>query len=327
MSVRGFWSWCCCLMVLIFGCAHADEPALRLTATVPMPNVKGRIDHFGVDVAGHRLFVAALGNNTLEVVDVERSRRERSITGFGEPQGVLHLRDRVYVANGNADRVDILDAKAFSVLKRIAQLGDADNVRLDPSSGSVWVGYGSGALREMDANGETLADIALGGHPESFQLERHGSRAFVNVPSASQVAVVDRKARTLIAAWPLGGASGNFPMALDEQDKRLFVGARSPAVMLVFDTETGSIVGRLPVGSDTDDLFFDVARHRVYVVCGEGRVDVFRQETPDRYVHQTSIKTAPRARTGLFVPEHDRLYVAAPASSGSPARILVYQVQ
>jgi hypothetical protein len=115
-------------------------------------------------------------------------------------------------------------------------------------------------------------------------------------------------------------------MALDEKGRRLFVGARSPATLLVYDIDSGKVVARLSIGKDTDDLFFDAERKRLYVICGEGKVDVIRQETPDRYVVEGSIDTAPGARTGLFVPEERTLYVAAPASRASPARVLVYRV-
>ncbi|MGE5615570.1 MAG: YncE family protein, partial [Bacillota bacterium] len=281
------------------------------------------------DVKGHRIFVAALGNNTVEVLDTQGTQR-RSISGLGEPQGVLYLPDsnRLFIANGGADRLDVVDAAALSVLKRVGGLSDADNVRYDGAAGRVLVGYGHGALKLVEPQtGELTGDIALPGHPESFQLEQHGTRAFVNVPSAHRVVVVDRTSRKRVAEWPTGNASSNYPMALDEASHRLFVGARSPAELLVYDTQSGKIVAALAIGRDTDDLFFDARRKRIYAICGEGRVDVIRQDSPDRYVSQESIKTASRARTGLFVPEESRLYVAAPADGASSARVLVFEAR
>lgn len=318
---------------LVFGSgptAAQPRPApLALEATIEMPDVKGRIDHFAADIKGHRLFVAALGNNTVEVLDTAANKHVRSIGGFGEPQGVAYLPGPklLYVANGSADRVDVLDGESLGMVKRIAKLADADNLRYDAGAHVVIVGYGSGALRLLrEADAEPAGDIELAGHPESFQLEANGSRMFVNVPTARQVAVVDRAAHKVLATWPVEARS-NFPMALDERDKRLFVGARSPAALLVYDTDNGKVVARASIGGDTDDLFHDAARSRLYVICGEGRIDVFRQETPDRYVHESMIKTAPRARTGYFVPEEGKLYVAAPAAGSSPARVLVYHAQ
>jgi DNA-binding beta-propeller fold protein YncE len=314
--------------------AFAAAPALAqapvaLEATIEMPDVKGRIDHFAADVKGHRLFVAALGNNTVEVLDTAGNKHARSLVGFGEPQGIAYLPESklLYIANGSADRVDVLDGESLALVKRIPSLADADNVRYDAAARVVIVGYGKGALRLLRAkDGEAAGEIRLAGHPESFQLEANGPRAFVNVPTAQQVAVVDREKRAVLATWPVP-VRANFPMALDEKGKRLFVGARSPAELLVYDTESGRIVVRLPIGGDSDDIFYDAPRARLYVVCGEGRIDVLRQETPDRYVHEASIKTAPRARTGLFVPEDDKLYVAAPAAGKAAARILVYRTR
>lgn len=309
-------------------CVAAADAGLRLVATIEMPNVKGRIDHFAVDVKGHRLYVAALGNDTVEVLDTASNRHERSISGFGEPQGILHLPQArsLYVANAGGG-VDILDDRSFKVARHIEGLDDADNVRYDAAAGVVIVGYGKGALRMLDAEkGSSKGDVRLSGHPESFQLESSGSRIFVNVPTSRQVAVVDRSKGQVIATWPMSARS-NYPMALDEKGQRLFIGARSPAVLLVVDTASGKEVATLAVAGDTDDVFFDAVRKRIYVICGGGQVDVLRQESPDRYRREGSVKTASRARTGLFVPEEGKLYVAAPATGATPARVLVYSVR
>lgn len=310
--------------------AHAaGDPMLELVATIPLPNVKGRIDHLAIDLKGNRLYVAALGNDTVEVVNTAQNRHEKSLAGFGEPQGVVYVpaAQRLYIGNGTAGRVDILDGASLTVVRQIPKFDDADNVRYDAATKSVIVGYGKGALHFFDLQtGDSKGDIRLSGHPESFQLEQNGSRVFVNVPTAHHIAVVDRTKRAVIATWDVSARS-NYPMALDEKGKRLFVGARSPAVILVHDLDSGKETSRLKIAGDTDDLFFDAQRKRLYAVCGEGQVDIFTQESPDRYVHAGSVKTAARARTGLFVPEQGRLYVAAPAASGSEARILVLMVK
>jgi len=315
-------------LVLPSGLQAADvlEPA----ATIGMPSVKGRIDHFGVDLKRQRLFVAALGNDTLEIVDLKSSRRERSLGGFGEPQGVLYLPEfnRIFVANSSANRVDILDGSSLARIQSVEGLNDADNLRYEAGARKVYVGYGNGALRALDpATGGSLGDIRLAGHPESFQLETRGPRIFVNVPPAPHVAVVDRTKRAVVATWDVPGAVSNYPMALDESGRRLFVGARKPAVLLVYDIDSGKVVAKQPIGGDTDDLFFDPERKRLYVICGEGRIDIVRQDDPDHYSLEGTVRTAPRARTGLFIPEEARLYVAAPAIGTSPARLLAYRVR
>ncbi|MFN2645514.1 MAG: YncE family protein [Burkholderiales bacterium] len=315
-------------LTLAAGPAAAQAP-LELQATIEMPGVKGRIDHFAVDMKGHRLFIAALGNNTVEVLDIAANKHVRSIAGFGEPQGIAYVQelDRLYVASGTANRVDVLDGQSLKTLQRISGMDDADNVRFDAAAKAVIVGYGKGALRLLAADTALpLGEIRLAGHPESFQLEASGSRIFVNVPTAHQVAVVDRMTRTVLATWPVT-ASRNFPMALDEKGRRLFVGARSPALLLIYDTDSGANVAKVPIGGDTDDVYYDVERARIYVICGAGRIDVLRRDTPDRYTHEASIKSAPGARTGFFMPPERHLYVAAPAAGSTTARVLVYRVE
>jgi len=208
-----FWAATSCLTVISSSGAAADS-MLKLVATIALPDVKGRIDHLSVDVAGRRLLVDALGNDTVEVVDLENNRHQRTLRGFGEPQGVLHIAatNRLYVANGAANRLDILDASTFEIRKRSAA-DDADNLRLDKVAGMAIVGYGRGALRMIDiASEEASAEVRLPAHPESFQLEHDGTRIFVNVPDARQVAVVDRTRHVVVAAWQTPGAAANFPM-------------------------------------------------------------------------------------------------------------------
>jgi hypothetical protein len=254
---------------------------------------------------------------------VAANKHLRSLTGFGEPQGLLYVPQsrRLFVANGSADRVDILDGQSLQPLKRVEQHPDADNLRL-ADDGRVVVGYGKGALRFLDpSSGQSSGEVQLPGHPESFQLERKGARAYVNVPTARRIAVVERGKARVGATWPITDARANFPMALDEAGGRLFVGARSPALLLVFDTASGKLRARLPICGDTDDLFFDAAQKRLYVICGEGKVEVFSPALS----REAILDTSRGARTGLFVPEYRRLYVAAPAAGGAPARILIFE--
>lgn len=317
------WRYALAPFCIVMASAAGAAP-LEAVGTIALPGVKGRIDHFAVDVTRHRLFVAALGNDTVEVFDLEANRHLTSLRGFGEPQGALYVAAsrRVFVANGAADRVDILDGDSLRLVKRLGELPDADNLRLDPASGRVVVGYGKGALRFLDpSTGESSTEVRLSGHPESFQLERNGPRAYVNVPGARHIAVVDREKAKVVATWAVTDARANFPMALDEEGKRLLVGARSPAMMLVYDTASGQVRARVPICGDPDDLFFDAGRKRVYVICGEGKLQVFSESLS----LEASLQTSRGARTGLFVREYGRLYVAAPASGSSPARVLIFE--
>lgn len=306
----------------------ADTPTLKLVQTIPLPGVKGRFDHFAIDTKGQRLFVAALGNNTLEVVDLAAGKRFQSLPGMAKPTGVLYLPEagRVLVGNGDDGTLKFLSDAEYKVLKNLADLADADNLRFDAGSKLAWLGYGEGALGIIDTTGARLiGSVKLSAHPESFQLEKDASRIFVNVPDAKQVAVIDRTKRAVTETWPMETFRANFPMALDEPNHRLFIGCRQPARLVVLDTATGKSVADLSISGDTDDLFYDAARKRVYLSCGEGFIDTVEQSTPDRYKRISRLGTAPGARTSFFSPALDRLYLAVPDRGAQRAEIRVYQ--
>jgi hypothetical protein len=305
------------------------ESALKLDKTIPLPDVRGRIDHMALDAQGRRLFVAALGNNTVEVVDLEAGKRVQSIAGCDEPQGIVYVpgKNRLFIANGGSGVVAILDATTFKVLNTIDNLPDADNVRYDGRDGLVYVGYGDGGLAVIGAeNGDLIAKIPIGGHPESFQLEQSGSRIFVNVPDSRQIVVVDRDKRAVTAKWPMEEFRANFPMALDEADHRLFIGCRHPARMVVLDTGSGKRVVDAEIDGDTDDLFYDAGHRQVYVSCGAGTIDVIAELGPDKLELRERIPTVGGARTSYFVADRGELFVAVRAGliSGG-AEIRVYQ--
>jgi hypothetical protein len=310
------------------GSGRAVEP-LTLEKTIPLAGVDGRIDHMAADVAGRRLFVAALGNKTLEILDWSSGKRLKSISGLDEPQGISYRSDinRLYVATGGDGSVRIFDGTSFAVLQT-AKLGDdADNLRLDAAAKLVWVGYGSGALAAIDGEGKRVAEIPVTAHPESFQLEKNGSRIFVNVPRSRKVEVIDREKKTVTANWGIGLEISNFPMALDENSRRLFIVCRTPARLIVFDTDSGKIVAKTPTVGDSDDLFFDAARRRIYATGGEGAIVVYQQQDADSYKQISRIATAAGARTSLFLPEAERLFVAVPHRGAQPAEIRVYRAE
>lgn len=309
---------------------NANGVALRMVQAIPLPGVEGRFDHFAVDLQRQHLFVAALGNDTLEVLNLRAGKHFRSIKGLQKPTGIAFAPEfnRIFAASGDGETCEIFNGDTFSLVQSVKSLPDADNVRYDSAAKYLYVGYGDGALAVVDAaSGQRLGDIKLAGHPESFQLEKAGARIFVNIPSAGHIAVVDRAKRAVVATWPLEGARSNFPMALDEANHRLFVGCRDPARVLIYDTSSGRVTATLKIAGDTDDLFYDTARKRLYVACGAGFINVFQQHGADRYALIASIATAAGARTALFVPELKRLYVAVPHRGTQGAQIRVYKVQ
>ncbi len=304
--------------------------AVRLISTIPVPGVKGRIDHMAFDPTGNRLFVAALGNDSVEVIDLKEGKRVKSIHGLRAPQDVLVVPEQhlLFVANGGDGMLSIFNDASFVLLKTIRFPSDADNLRYEGLSGRVYVGYGNGGIGVVDArNLERAGDVALPGHPESFQIETRGARIFVNVPSAGKIVVIDKDRKAAIAEWPVPGSCSNFPMALDENGNHLFIGCRHPARVLVLDTGSGKQVAEFPIADDADDIYFDSVRQRIYVSCGAGVLQIFQQTAAGSFTSKETIPTGPGARTSLFVPEHSRFYVAAPLTGQKPAVIQLFSVQ
>jgi len=317
-----------------------ESEVLSLETSISLPDVKGRIDHFSVDVKGQRLFVAAVGNNSVEVIDVKSGRRERSLTGLSEPQGVFYdaSTDRLFVACGLDGVTKIFDGTTFRVLASIKFPDDADNIRYDPRSKTEIVGYAgakqlknrkeeSGGLGLLDSKGTRIADIVIDAHPESFQLEKSGSRLFVNVPDEKEIEVIDLSKRTVLGRWPVTSARNNFPMALDEAHHRLFVGCWEPPRLLAFDTDTGKEVAAVEIAGKTDDLFYDSNRGRIYVLTSQGFLEVIQQKDPDHYDRIARYPTPTGTQTGLFVPELQMLFAAAPQQGQRSAEIRVYRVR
>lgn len=315
-------------LAVIAGTGHAAEP-LHLVRTIPLPKVVGRVDHMAVEPGGRRLFVAALGNNTLEVIDLSVGKGVENIGGFQEPQGVAFLNDKgiIAVASGEDGMCRLFDAKTLRCSDTIDFQSDADNVRYDAAEKRLYVGFGSGAIGVLDMAGiKRGADVKLAAHPESFQLETKGPRIFVNVPGARQVAVIDRKRGKVVAEWPVVEAQANYPMALEEVSHRLYVGCRNPAKVLVYDTESGKSVTSFPTVGDTDDLFFDSQTRRLYVCGGEGFISVHQKGDGDRFAQLAKIPTSAGARTALFVPTTARLFVAVPHRGSQAAELREYEV-
>jgi len=310
---------------------------LSLETHIPLPSLKGRIDHFSADVKGQRIFVAAVENHTVEVVDLKSGQRIHTISDLAEPQGVFYdpSTKHLFVACGLDGVTKIFDGDTFQVLATVKFPDDADNIRYDPRSKGVIVGYagakqlrkreeGTGGLGFIDSNGKETGDIVIDAHPESFQLEKSGSRIFVNVPEKKEIEVIDGAKRTVLTRWPVS-AEDNFPMALDETNHRLLLGVWKPPQLLVFDTQTGKQVADGEIAGKTDDLFYDAVRRRVYVLTSVGYLEVFEHKDADHYDRIARYPTPSGSQTGLFVPEWGKLFVAVPAQSGENAEVRIHQ--
>jgi hypothetical protein len=339
-----FYRLVCCFALLLFarvcqthaqaGAALEPPRPLVLTEAIPTPGVQGRFDHFGFD-GKNQLFVAALGNNSVEVIDISARLRAHTISGIPNPQGVAYAPDtkKLFVASSKG-KLRIYAGENFDLVKEIDFHGDVDNLRYDAGTHRVYVGFGedeTGAIGMVDAasNERLQEEYKLGAHPESFQLESAGPNIYVNLPDLKQIAVINRKTGA-IARWPLT-LEHNFPMALDEADHRLFVATHEPARLAVFDTNSGHVVAELPCVQDADDVYYDFGRKRIYIPGGEGYISVFQQTDADHYQLLAKVPATLGARTAGYFGKgrkgFDRFFLGVPARADHGAEIWIYTVQ
>lgn len=304
--------------------------AFQLVQTIPLPNVQGRIDHMDIDLKGQRLFVAELESNSVGIIDLKASNVIHTISNFHEPQGVLFIPDvnEIFVSNGGDGTVQIFDGDSFNLIKTISLYSDADNMKYDPNQKLIYVGYGNGALGIIDpAKNSIIGSIKLDGHPESFQISDELSPGiFVNVPDDDSIVAIDAQKRMAVSKWPNDGSHGNYPMALDENFHRLFVGYRDPPHLSVINTDSGKTVAKIDIVKDPDDIFYDESNRQIYVSGGDGFDYIISDNGGDSYSIIAKIPTGQGARTSLLVPQTEKLYVAVPNYSIPQAQILVYEV-
>jgi DNA-binding beta-propeller fold protein YncE len=331
MKLRGFVS--CNVAVLgailcgapVPAAAQAGDLPLQLESKIPLGSVAGRIDHMAIDLGRRRLFVAELGNDSVGVVDLDARKVVHRISGLKEPQGLGYLpsSDTLFVANGGDGSVRLFQGPDYTAGGRVDLGDDADNVRVEQGANRVIVGYGSGALAVLDAAGRNrIADIRLPAHPESFQIDPGSNRIFVNIPNRRSITVIDPEAGKQIANWSMTVGSANFPMALDQEAGRVLVMFRSPPKLGVFAMQDGVLVAAADACGDADDLSIDAKRHRIYVSCGAGVIDVFDARTNERTAR---IPTVAGARTSFLAPEIDRFMLAVRASAREPAAIWLFR--
>ena len=324
------------IVLALIGISGAqDNGSLKLVQTISIPNVQGRLDHLSVDVAGKRLFVAALGNNSLEVIDLQKGQWVQSITGLSKPQGVFYVPkvNKLFVANGNDGSCRIFSGDPLKPAGSLQLALGADLMEYDPVSKTIYLGYGGkdagqdfGELAVIDGvKGSHIGDVKTEAHPGGIAID-HG-RVFVTIPEKNKIALIDPKTRAVTATWDVPQTEQPVSLALDEADRRLFVGSRKPPRITAFDTQSGKSVGSWETIGLLDGLFYDAAHKRIYASGGEGFIGVYAQRDADHYDPVARIPTAYMARTSLFVPTMHRLFVALPRQDNRDAQVQVYEAQ
>ena len=321
-------------LVGLAGMARAESNGpLTLVKTIALPSVAGRFDHFTFDPEEGRLFVAATGNHSVEVVNVKTGERIETIGGLGKPHGLAWVPEqgRLFVADGSLAALKVYAGSPLKEVATVALSDDADDMVYDTQTRLLYVGHGGstgsvpGRIAVVNTRDNSLVEnLPVSAHPEALEIDPDGKRVFANIADSSEIVVIDSSSHSIKATWKLSRASDNVPVAFDAEDHAVLVGCRKPARSVSIDASTGVEVSDLPSATGADDLFYEAKRHRAYLISGSGAVDVY-QVGPDKSLKAVdSIKTGPGAKTGLLVPSLKALFVAVPATSTGPAEIRMY---
>ncbi len=324
-------------LFLLAGDAKSQTPPLKLVKTIQLPKeIKGRFDHFAVDLAGNRLFATPEDNHAVLVFDLRTGKLLHTIKGIGKPHAVLYREDvnQIYVTDGDAGDLKIFDSKTYALKSSVKLLEDADSIGYDPATKYLYIDNGGGDVHETysmlsivdTTSGKKVADMKIDGETlEAMALETLSPKIYVNNKAKNRVDVIDREKHEILASWPITMGKTNVAMALDEANHRLFVACRS-GDLIVFDTASGKELTSLAIAKDVDDLVFDQDSKRIYTAA-DGFVDVYQEESPDSYRLLAKVPSGPVGRTARLVPELKRYFVAVPSHDAAPSEVLVYEVQ
>src|ERR1700720_4212650 len=346
---------CCCIaMVAGFAVptsAQEKQQPLRLTQTIPLPGVKGRLDHMGIDLEEKRLFVAAAANNSLEVVDLTGGEGAKSLTGFNDTQDALFLGgdfNKLYVSSLDG-HLRVFQGETFRLIQGFKIEPDSNRLFYDPTTNLIYFGYGGqnagfdayervGILQPKRGAGydqlvaDMIAPTPRPGHLAEIAIDDNGILLICD-SRADLIYQFDTRKRELIKSWPARG-DGAGDMALDPIRHRLFVGTRIPPEMTVYDSLSGKEIQSLPAPEAMEGVYYDGNLKRVYMTGGRwygspaaspGWIYVYEQKDPDHYDVISKIKTRPGSGTSLLVPQFNRFYVASQAIGDQQAAILVFE--
>jgi len=332
ISGNGFKLLLLCFLACCSSCSGQNEFGnhyLVLEKTIPLPDVSGRIDHLAFNEGRQLIYMAALGNHTVEIIDLPGGKVIHSIKGLHEPQGVEYLSfsNTIFVANGGTGICNFFDATTFQPITSLDFKDDADDVRYAAGNKTIYVGYGEGGIGIINEElKREIGRIAFTGHPEGFQVDSRSNKIWVNVPDAHAIEVLDGEHLKVTDQWKIDDLNANFPMAYDSVSRRLFIGFRSPSRLVVFESETGKRIASLPCPGDTDDVFYDAVTKRIIVSGGSGYVDIFQKNNENDYSAIAHIATRKGARTSLWIPSNHEFILAVPRNNGQAAELRVYKM-
>jgi hypothetical protein len=288
---------------------------------------EGGWDYVTVDAKSHRLYVPR-STHTM-VIDADSGKTMADIPGQKHNHGVALVPEagRGFISDGSGAIV-IFDLKTNAVLGTLTAQPDADGIIFDKASGLVLVVSGdNGVLMTLKPDvdpktGSIDAPIELGGKPEFLASDGAG-KVYINLEDKNQVAVVDLKARKVLAHWPVAPGGSPVGLSIDTEKRRLFIGCRSPQKLIVMSTDDGKVIADLPIGAGVDATRFD--GQQAYASCRDGKLVVAGESASGKFEVQQTVTTPVGARTMDIDPEAHKVYLATaefeepkPGATGRP---------
>lgn len=321
-----------CLLLAASGGYH-------LLKKVPMTAAPGGgeyFDYITFDDGSRRIYLSH--GTEVKVLDADTYASLGTVTGLKRDHGVaiVHELNRGFISDGDAAEVVMFDLKTLQVTGRIKTDKDADSIIYDPASKRIFCfnGDANSAYVIDPADGKVIATLALGGAPEQAVSDGKGT-IYDNLEDKNEVIAIDSRSLKIKSRWPVAPAGQPVAIAMDRQHRRLFIGSRNPAVLVVMDADTGKIIGAsYPIGARVDTAVFDSGTGDAACSTGDGTIHIFHEESPDRISAVQTVKTESGAKTMAFDPKTHNLFVdtadfGAPVN-GRPAprpgtfRLLVY---
>lgn len=327
------------IAVLVTAVIHGvaqTAPPLTLQRTIPLAGVSGKFDHFAIDTSANRLFAAATGNHSVEVINLTTGKVDQSISSLGKPHGLAWVPSAhsLYIADGSQAQLLAYKSSLGAHLEPAGKLklsDDTDDMVYNETNHLLFVGHGGSnaanpaRIAVVDTANFTLtANIPVTTHPEALDIDTTGQRIFANIADSGEVAVLDGNGKAVNATWKLAEAGDNVPLAYDAEHRALYVACRKPATLIVLDADTGKELSSVPTGDGADDLFYDPASRQIFVISGAGEIDVYQVDSNKTPHSLGVIHTSAGAKTALLVPSQSLLYLGVPGANGHPAEIRIY---
>ncbi|HEX6550429.1 MAG TPA: YncE family protein [Gammaproteobacteria bacterium] len=308
--------------------AYAD---LGLQRVISLPGVRGQIGGLALDNAHQHLFVAVTGGNRVLAIDLGQGKIINQITGLNGPGEVTYLPDgRLAINCRNSGTISFYDATTLNLNASVIFGDSAGALRFDPISKKLYFGYARTAqngIAVVDNDGKPLTQLTVADKPQGLAVDATAGRLYVGFPDLNAITVFDLHDDKPLATWSLGSGDGaSYPLELDGDGKRLFIGGRNGDEIAVLDTQTGKQLQAIAAPGDEKVLSFNARDRELYVPGGTGQLAIYREDAEGLLHEVGRILTRHGARNGLFDAESGRYYLAVPANQSGPAEIRVYLV-